>query len=116
MLNNSRNKLYEEITNKIIVDPIMSALESASLNTQYLQEVNQVINGEIKKQIDHIKFLHSDNKISAIKEIRSITGLGLQEAKYIVEGANLKITQKYEIVYDLVDGIDIEEINEEEEL
>jgi len=42
---------------------------------------------EEKTEFDVILAAAGANKISAIKEVRSITGLGLKEAKELVEGA-----------------------------
>jgi large subunit ribosomal protein L7/L12 len=40
-----------------------------------------------KTEFDVILVSGGDNKINAIKEVRAITGLGLKEAKDLVEGA-----------------------------
>ncbi|EDY84592.1 ribosomal protein L7/L12 [Verrucomicrobiia bacterium DG1235] len=42
---------------------------------------------EEKTEFDVILVAAGDKKINAIKEVRSITGLGLKEAKDLVEGA-----------------------------
>ena len=42
---------------------------------------------EEKDEFDVIFVAPGDNKIASIKEVRAITGLGLQEAKDLVEGA-----------------------------
>ena len=42
---------------------------------------------EAKDEIDVIFVAPGDNKIASIKEVRAITGLGLKEAKDLVEGA-----------------------------
>lgn len=42
---------------------------------------------EEKDEFDIILAAHGDKKINVIKEIRGITGLGLKEAKDLVEGA-----------------------------
>jgi len=42
---------------------------------------------EEKTEFDVILKSHGSNKIGVIKEVRSITGLGLKEAKDLVEGA-----------------------------
>ena len=42
---------------------------------------------EEKTEFDVILVDGGANKINAIKEVRTITGLGLKEAKYLVEGA-----------------------------
>jgi large subunit ribosomal protein L7/L12 len=41
---------------------------------------------EVKTEFDVIMTAFGDNKINVIKEIRAITGLGLKEAKDMVEG------------------------------
>ena len=42
---------------------------------------------EEKDEFDVILAAAGDNKIASIKEVRAITGLGLKEAKELVEGA-----------------------------
>jgi len=42
---------------------------------------------EEKDSFDVVLVAAGDNKIAAIKEVRTITGLGLKEAKDLVEGA-----------------------------
>ena len=42
---------------------------------------------EEKDEFDVIFVAHGANKIASIKEVRAITGLGLKEAKDLVEGA-----------------------------
>lgn len=42
---------------------------------------------EEKDEFDVVLAAAGDNKINVIKEVRSITGLGLKEAKELVEGA-----------------------------
>ncbi len=42
---------------------------------------------EEKTEFDVILTSHGDKKIQVIKEVRAITGLGLKEAKDLVEGA-----------------------------
>ena len=42
---------------------------------------------EEKTEFDVIFAAHGENKIASIKEVRAITGLGLKEAKDLVEGA-----------------------------
>jgi large subunit ribosomal protein L7/L12 len=42
---------------------------------------------EEKTEFDVILTAHGDKKIQVIKEVRAITGLGLKEAKDLVEGA-----------------------------
>jgi large subunit ribosomal protein L7/L12 len=42
---------------------------------------------EEKTEFDVILKSHGSNKIAVIKEVRAITGLGLKEAKELVEGA-----------------------------
>lgn len=42
---------------------------------------------EEKTEFDVILKAHGSNKIAVIKEVRAITGLGLKEAKDLVEGA-----------------------------
>ena len=43
--------------------------------------------GEAKTEFDAVLTAAGDNKINVIKEVRAITGLGLKEAKDLVEGA-----------------------------
>ena len=42
---------------------------------------------EVKDEFDVVMSSFGDNKVSVIKAVRSITGLGLKEAKDMVEGA-----------------------------
>ncbi len=42
---------------------------------------------EEKTEFDAILIAHGDKKIEVIKEVRAITGLGLKEAKDLVDGA-----------------------------
>ncbi|MCB1538030.1 MAG: 50S ribosomal protein L7/L12 [Rhodospirillales bacterium] len=42
---------------------------------------------EAKDEFDVVLTASGDNKINVIKEVRAITGLGLKEAKDLVEGA-----------------------------
>lgn len=42
---------------------------------------------EIKDKFEVVLTASGDNKINVIKEVRAITGLGLKEAKDLVEGA-----------------------------
>jgi large subunit ribosomal protein L7/L12 len=47
----------------------------------------EVVEVEEKTEFDVILKAHGANKINVIKEVRAITGLGLKEAKDLVEGA-----------------------------
>jgi large subunit ribosomal protein L7/L12 len=47
----------------------------------------EVAEVEEKTEFDVILKAHGANKINVIKEVRAITGLGLKEAKDLVEGA-----------------------------
>lgn len=49
--------------------------------------------GEAKTEFDVILVEGGANKINAIKEVRAITGLGLKEAKDLVEGAPKPVKQ-----------------------
>ncbi len=42
---------------------------------------------EVKDKFEVVLAVSGDNKINVIKEVRAITGLGLKEAKDLVEGA-----------------------------
>lgn len=42
---------------------------------------------EVKDKFEVVLTVSGDNKINVIKEVRAITGLGLKEAKDLVEGA-----------------------------
>ncbi len=42
---------------------------------------------EVKNEFNVVLLSGGDNKINVIKEVRAITGLGLKEAKDLVEGA-----------------------------
>lgn len=49
--------------------------------------------GEAKTEFDVVLTAGGDNKINVIKEVRAITGLGLKEAKDLVEGAPKPLKQ-----------------------
>lgn len=57
----------------------VSATPAASVDTNVVAEVKDKFNVVLKSS--------GDNKINVIKEVRAITGLGLKEAKDLVEGA-----------------------------
>lgn len=48
---------------------------------------------EEKDEFDVVMTSFGDNKVSAIKAVRAITGLGLKEAKELVEGAPATIKE-----------------------
>ena len=48
---------------------------------------------EEKSEFDVVLEAAGDNKINVIKEVRAITGLGLKEAKDLVDGAPKKIKE-----------------------
>ena len=48
---------------------------------------------EEKTEFDVVLMAAGDKKIEVIKEVRAITGLGLKEAKDLVEGAPLPVKQ-----------------------
>ena len=49
---------------------------------------------EEKDEFDVILENHSDKKIQVIKEVRALTGLGLKEAKDMVDGAPKAVLEK----------------------
>ena len=49
---------------------------------------------EEKSEFDVVLEGFGDNKIAVIKVVREITGLGLKEAKEVVEGAGAAVTLK----------------------
>lgn len=49
---------------------------------------------EEKTEFDVILKSHGDKKIEVIKEVRAITGLGLKEAKELVEAGNKPVKEK----------------------
>lgn len=51
------------------------------------------VEAEVKTEFDVILEDGGANKINAIKEVRAITGLGLKEAKDLVEGAPKAVKQ-----------------------
>ena len=58
---------------------------------------------EEKTEFDAILISYGDKKIQVIKEVRTITGLGLKEAKELVEGAPK--TLKEDVPKDEAEGI-----------
>ncbi len=49
--------------------------------------------GEEKTEFDVILVSHGDKKINVIKEVRAITGLGLKEAKELVEAGGKAVKE-----------------------
>lgn len=49
---------------------------------------------EEKSEFDVILVSHGDKKINVIKEVRAITGLGLKEAKDLVEAGGKSVKEK----------------------
>ncbi len=49
--------------------------------------------GEEKTEFDVILVSHGDKKINVIKEVRAITGLGLKEAKELVEAGGKPVKE-----------------------
>ncbi|MBF0316175.1 MAG: 50S ribosomal protein L7/L12 [Oligoflexia bacterium] len=71
--------LVKELENKFGVSAAPVAVAGAAVATAVVQEE--------KTEFDVILKDGGDKKINVIKEIRAITGLGLKEAKDLVEGA-----------------------------
>ena len=80
-----------EITMDAVVEYIsnLSLLEASKL-VKTLEEklgVSAAAPAEEKTEFDVILASFGENKVAVIKEVRAITGLGLKEAKDLVEGA-----------------------------
>ena len=67
----------------------LTVLEAAELSKMLEEKwgVSAAAPAEVKDSFDVILAKAGDKKINVIKEVRAITGLGLKEAKDLVEGA-----------------------------
>ena len=76
--------------NKIIDDlSKLTVVEAAELSKQLEEKWGVTAAAPVEEKSEFTIFLASagDKKINVIKEVRAITGLGLKEAKDLVEGA-----------------------------
>ena len=93
----SNEELIEELSNKSIIEVVdlVKALEEkwgVSAAAPVAAAAPSSAGGEAGAAEEKTEFTvtmkaFGDNKVAAIKAIRSITGLGLKEAKDLVEGA-----------------------------
>ena len=76
------NKIIDELSKLTVV-------EAAELSKQLEEKWGVTAAAPAEEKSDFTIFLSSagDKKINVIKEVRAITGLGLKEAKDLVEGA-----------------------------
>jgi large subunit ribosomal protein L7/L12 len=61
--------------------------QPSQLPHQQVEVMQEVLPAEEKSEFDVVLTEFGGNKIAVIKEVRAITGLGLKEAKELVEGA-----------------------------
>ena len=80
-------KLLEEKWGVSAAAPVAVAAGGAAVGSEAAVE---------KTEFDVILISQGDKKIQVIKEVRAITGLGLKEAKDLVEGAPTPIKQGIE--------------------
>ena len=76
------NKIIDELSKLTVV-------EAADLSKQLEEKWGVTAAAPAEEKSEFVLFLSSagDKKINVIKEVRAITGLGLKEAKDLVEGA-----------------------------
>ena len=79
-------KAFEEEFGVTAAAPVMAAMPGAMLGAAAPVE-------EEKTEFDVILAGFGSNKIQVIKEVRAITGLGLKEAKDLVEGAPAQVKE-----------------------
>jgi large subunit ribosomal protein L7/L12 len=88
------DKIIEDLSKLTVIEAadLSSRLEehwgvSAAPPVAIAPPPSEVKNVEVKNEFDVILKSFGSNKISVIKEVRSITGLSLKEAKDLVENA-----------------------------
>ncbi|MFY7697608.1 MAG: 50S ribosomal protein L7/L12 [Legionella sp.] len=90
----SKNDILEAVSNMSVMEVVelIEAMEekfnvSAAAVAVAAPAAAAVAVAEEKTEFDVIMTSFGDNKVNVIKAIRAITGLGLKEAKDLVEGA-----------------------------
>jgi len=78
------SKLLEEKWGVSAAAPVAAAVQAAGASETAAEE---------KSEFDLVLTEFGSNKIAVIKEVRTITGLGLKEAKDLVEGAPKPLKQ-----------------------
>ena len=82
------NELAEILKTEYGIEPAAAAVSSAGPAAAGSSD-----SGEEKSEFDVVLSESGSNKIAVIKEVRTITGLGLKEAKDLVEGAPKPLKQ-----------------------
>lgn len=91
----SKDELIEALSNLTILDvtELVSALEekwgvsAAAVAAPMMMAVGEAAAPvEVKEDFDVVMSSYGENKVNVIKAVRAITGLGLKEAKDLVEG------------------------------
>jgi large subunit ribosomal protein L7/L12 len=92
----SKEDILETISNMTVMDVVdlISAMEekfgvsaAAAVAAAPVAAAGGEAAAEVKDEFDVILASFGDNKVGVIKAVRAITGLGLKEAKDLVEGA-----------------------------
>jgi len=91
----SKDELIEALSNLTILDvtELVSALEekwgvsAAAVAAPMMMAAGEAAAPvEVKEDFDVVMSSYGENKVNVIKAVRAITGLGLKEAKDLVEG------------------------------
>jgi len=92
----SKEDILDTISNMTVMDVVdlISAMEekfgvsaAAAVAAAPVAAAGGEAAAEVKDEFDVILASFGDNKVGVIKAVRAITGLGLKEAKDLVEGA-----------------------------
>ena len=92
----SKDDILETISNMTVMEVVdlISAMEekfgvsaAAAVAAAPVAAGGDAVAAEEKTEFDVVMSSFGDNKVAAIKAVRAITGLGLKEAKEMVEGA-----------------------------
>jgi len=92
----SQEEILETISNMSVMEVVdlISAMEekfgvsaAAAVAAAPVAAGGEVAAAEEKDEFDVVMASFGDNKVAVIKAVRGITGLGLKEAKEMVEGA-----------------------------
>ena len=89
----SKQELVETLSNMTIIEvtELVSLLEdkwgvSAAAAVATVAVAAEAVKEEVKDEFDVVMTSFGENKVNVIKTVRAITGLGLKEAKDLVEG------------------------------
>ena len=106
----SKDELIEALSNLTILDvtELVSALEekwgvsAAAVAAPMMMAAGEAAAPvEVKEDFDVVMSSYGENKVNVIKAVRAITGLGLKEAKDLVDGAPKAVKE----AKDLVEGV-----------